>query len=75
MGVGGTSVDEMGTDGPVGDRSGPGTTDDGAAEELCGIESLGVGGTLPVILRTLSPPPIMVGGRRGRAMVKREGQN
>jgi len=70
--VGGTRVDAIGTE-AVGDRRGPGTMD-GAVDELCCIESLvGAGGTLPVILRTLSPAPIVVGGKRGRAMVKRVG--
>lgn len=69
--MGGTRVDAIGTEGAVGDRSGPGATDD-AVDELCCKESLvGVGGTLPVILRTLSPLPITVGGKRGRAIVKR----
>ena len=47
---------------------------DGIVDELCCKESLvGVGGTLPVILRTLSPAPIIEGGKRGRAIVKRVG--
>ena len=73
MGVGGTRVDAIGTEGAVGDRSGTGGIDD-VVDELCCIESLvGVGGTLPVILRTLSPPAITVGGKRGRAIVNRVG--
>jgi hypothetical protein len=71
--VGGTRVDAIGTEGAIGDRSGAGVMG-GAADELCCIENLvGVGGTLPVILLALSPPPITVGGKRGRAIVKRVG--
>ena len=70
--MGGTRVDAIGTEGAGGDRSGVGAMG-GTADELCCIESLGVGGTLPVVLRILSPPPIMAGGKRGRAIVKRVG--
>ena len=71
--MGGTRVDAIGTEVVVGDRRGPGGIDDDGTDELCRMESLvGAGGTLPDILRILSPP-IIAGGKRGRAIVKRVG--